>query len=278
METRDDSNGSLAPVRGAAVLSLRAPTLSQRPRNTHRPRPSQPAREGAQTRPRDALSCVRHDLRCALHAVVGFTGLLASESYGPLNEDQLGFLEHIQVSSERLEALTDALGELSRGAAALPMDSLLPFQVGPILRQTLFALSAEHGYLAADIQVDPELEDRRVRIDAGLLRASFSELTSALTRQYTVGLRLTATRRGPEAQVRLVAMGRPDRPLWVVPDAPVLISVDQLGDHVDNRAFLSLKLAETYLLRLGARFSVGPSADLAEVTLPLWLNPDHPST
>jgi len=60
------------------------------------------------------LSTMSHELRTPLNAVLGFSDLLTEEHYGPLNERQKRYLDHIQKGGKHLLRLINDILDLSR--------------------------------------------------------------------------------------------------------------------------------------------------------------------
>ncbi len=57
----------------------------------------------------ESFSRVLHALRAPLNSIAGFTTLLRNESYGPLSDEQMEFLEIIQRNAEEMRMLIDRL-------------------------------------------------------------------------------------------------------------------------------------------------------------------------
>jgi signal transduction histidine kinase/CheY-like chemotaxis protein len=75
------------------------------------------AKEGAErasTFKDQFLSTMSHELRTPLNAVLGFSDLLADESYGPLNERQQRYINHIRTGGKHLLSLINDILDLSK--------------------------------------------------------------------------------------------------------------------------------------------------------------------
>jgi signal transduction histidine kinase/DNA-binding response OmpR family regulator len=73
------------------------------------------------------LSTMSHELRTPLNAVLGFSDLLGDESYGPLNERQRRYVEHIHTGGKHLLSLISDILDLSKieaGRMELAIESL----------------------------------------------------------------------------------------------------------------------------------------------------------
>src|SRR6202044_1508595 len=64
------------------------------------------------------LSTMSHELRTPLDAVLGFSDLLTDERYGPLNERQRRYVNHIQTGGRHLRTLINDILDLSKIEAA----------------------------------------------------------------------------------------------------------------------------------------------------------------
>lgn len=60
------------------------------------------------------LSTMSHELRTPLNAVLGFSDLLADERYGPLNEKQRRYIDHIHTGGKHLLSLINDILDLSK--------------------------------------------------------------------------------------------------------------------------------------------------------------------
>src|ERR1700730_13046778 len=73
------------------------------------------------------LSTMSHELRTPLNAVLGFSDLLADERYGPLNEKQQRYINHIHTGGKHLLTLISDILDLSKieaGRMELALESL----------------------------------------------------------------------------------------------------------------------------------------------------------
>src|SRR5258708_2259852 len=73
------------------------------------------------------LSTMSHELRTPLNAVLGFSDLLADPRYGPLNEKQRRYIDHIHTGGKHVLSLISDILDLSKIEAArmeLALDSL----------------------------------------------------------------------------------------------------------------------------------------------------------
>jgi signal transduction histidine kinase/DNA-binding response OmpR family regulator len=83
------------------------------------------------------LSTMSHELRTPLNAVLGFSDLLADECYGPLNDRQRRYVEHIHTGGKHLLNLISDILDLSKieaGRMELAIESL---RVEPVFGEVL---------------------------------------------------------------------------------------------------------------------------------------------
>ncbi len=102
----------------------------------------------------DNLRFVAHEMRTPIGAVRGFIELV--ENLGPLNEEQLVFLERIVQTTQRMDRLVDVLLEAAR------IDSGKPLQLGEcdfasVVRREVQLLEPMARQLG--IEVEPKLAD-----------------------------------------------------------------------------------------------------------------------
>ena len=118
-------------------------------------------------------STVSHDLRRPLHAMVGFSELLLSETPGPLNTKQKGYIREIHGSGQRLFELTDVLLRFARlGRQALSTQQV---DVSALVRSVVTELNTSEGRRSVDIRIGAL---PNVSADASLLKQVFSNLLS----------------------------------------------------------------------------------------------------
>jgi signal transduction histidine kinase/DNA-binding response OmpR family regulator len=118
------------------------------------------------------LSTMSHELRTPLNAVLGFSDLLVDERYGPLNDKQRRYIEHIHTGGKHLLSLINDILDLSKieaGRMELGIENL-----------------KVQGVLAEVLTVMQPLADRKSHVlctsgDAGLaVRADATRLKQVL--------------------------------------------------------------------------------------------------
>jgi len=110
------------------------------------------------------LSTLSHELRTPLNAVVGFSDLLTEEHYGPLNDRQKRYVNHIQTGGKHLLRLINDIRDLPKSEAGL-----LPLGTENVPVRTSFAdvLDTMRPFAAKKSQtlVQQGIPDLSVRAD-----------------------------------------------------------------------------------------------------------------
>jgi PAS domain S-box-containing protein len=114
------------------------------------------------------LTTMSHELRTPLNAIVGFAGLLARETAGPLTQKQERFVQHIKESSRHLLALIDDILDLSKieaGRLDLNFESFPLSVATDEVLSTLRPLAAEKEIdLTTDLTLDVTLRADHMRV------------------------------------------------------------------------------------------------------------------
>ncbi len=111
------------------------------------------------------LSTMSHELRTPLNAVLGFSDLLTDERFGPLNERQARYVNHIQAGGKHLLKLISDILDLSRIEAGRMEISLEEVPMAQAVAEVLDALQPLAGQKEQSLvsQVEAKLH---VRADA----------------------------------------------------------------------------------------------------------------
>jgi signal transduction histidine kinase len=106
----------------------------------------------------DFISNVSHELRMPLQYILGYLGVLDSESLGPLTEQQAKAVEMLLGASQRLKQLIEDLLEFSASTSSnLPVDlvpTLLPGRVQEMVQQALPKAKMRDVFLRTQIATD----------------------------------------------------------------------------------------------------------------------------
>jgi signal transduction histidine kinase/DNA-binding response OmpR family regulator len=86
------------------------------------------------------LSTMSHELRTPLNAVLGFSDLLADERYGPLNDRQQRYVNHIHTGGKHLLTLISDILDLSKIEAGRMELSREHMRVAPAFAEVISAL------------------------------------------------------------------------------------------------------------------------------------------
>jgi PAS domain S-box-containing protein len=116
-------------------------------------RQAQSAAESASAAKSEFLSSMSHELRTPLNAILGFAQLLQRDKKQPLNERQLGMLEHVVKGGEHLLRLIDEVLDLSRIEAGGVALSLEPVRVADVLSEVKTTLAPMASRAGIDLRI-----------------------------------------------------------------------------------------------------------------------------
>ncbi|MET0339361.1 MAG: histidine kinase dimerization/phospho-acceptor domain-containing protein [Polyangiales bacterium] len=206
---------------------------------------------------RDALTRVRHDLRSLVHAVTGYSDLLATPSYGALSPEQQRFVANVRTAAEQLQELVDACVELARPVGETSAMELPTVLLGSALEHVVKGLATERVTCA--LAIEPALSTRLIVLDVSACLGACKALASVITGDGARACVMTALREGDRVVVRLAVDG--------APMDGTLTDVEALTEDLGNRDFVKLKLAETLLARQGVQLLVSRTLEAAELEL-----------
>lgn len=154
------------------------------------------ARDEAETASRaksDFLGVMSHELRTPLNSVVAYADLLEREVKGPLNPDQLGYVERIRVGASHLRSMIDEILEFTRARRGVVKADLRRVDAVELAREALAVV--RHEADPSVIELCPQLPPSplEVRTDPDkVLHVLVNFLGNALkfTERGRVGLRL----------------------------------------------------------------------------------------
>jgi signal transduction histidine kinase len=107
------------------------------------------------------LANMSHELRTPLNAVIGFSQVLQEQYFGPLNERQLRYVQHILGSGRHLLALINDILDLSKVEAGRMELTPGPVRLQETLESGLILLrerANRHG-IALGLRVDPDVPE-----------------------------------------------------------------------------------------------------------------------
>jgi signal transduction histidine kinase len=210
---------------------------------------------------RSALACARHDLRSAIHSVLGFADLLASSSFGELNADQTHFVTQLRTSAARLLELADASTDLADGGAGHPPRDVAPLPLGAFLKTLGYSLILDESMEKPSIELDPLLAGSQTPVDADVLRRVFVLGAQLLRHEIALPLLISAVR---FEQWALVTMVYGDNSAVLVFASP-----DELEPTLSNRELVRFKLMEVLLARYTGTLRASSTLSVLELCLPL---------
>ena len=205
---------------------------------------------------RDVLTRVRHDLRSLVHAVTGYSDLLASPTYGALSPEQQRFVAHVRQAADQLQDMTDACIELAQPANDQEALQRQLVQLESALRYVQAGLRAARIDCVLDLP--PELSSFDVLLDGALLLRALKCLAAVITAGRTEPCLLSVRCHAGHLVLRIARA-----------DAATGESceVETLTEQLGNRDFVKLKLAEVLLGRQDVALRVGHTVDFAELVL-----------
>ncbi|MEW6267956.1 MAG: ATP-binding protein [Thermodesulfobacteriota bacterium] len=165
----------------------------------------------ANTAKSEFLASVSHDLRTPLNVILGYTDLLADETFGPVTAEQLDTLGRIRrTAAEQLALINDLLdlARIEQGKVACRLQSVHVGELVGSLREMMDAL----------------LRDRPVAFEVDVAADAVASTDRERLRQVLVNLLANAAKFTHEGRVRLAALRT---------DGAVEISVADTGPGMD---------------------------------------------
>jgi signal transduction histidine kinase len=202
---------------------------------------------------REALSCLRHDLRSLLNSVVGFSELLGSGSYGPLTPAQSSFVDHLRNSAGKLNERFDVFVELSHQEEQRGSNVDLP----------LFA-ALHHAFSGYEVGllIDEEIKQHRVTLDLSCFRRALERTVDLLTAHGSGALHCHATLQSGRVALLLDAREHADTPPhW-------FRHIDDVTDKVDSQTLIEIRLAQRLFERQDIALALDYSLFAAHLLLP----------
>ena len=238
------------------------------------PAPAASPEDGLEAQKRAFLRMVSHELRTPLNSILGFSGILAEELYGPLGAPQYKeYAEIIRGSGEKLLTLVNQLVDMARlQSGALDVD-LQPQPLQPMLDDLLDGFTAELDAGAVTAKVSAAGKLPTVLADERGLRAVLSGLIhNAIVFSPAGGqVRITAAERGGSVEI---AIENPGARIHA-DDLPRLKQPFEQGEDALTRrhqgAGLGLPICALTAKAMGGRLDLNARAAgglAASVTLP----------
>ncbi len=124
------------------------------------------------------LANMSHELRTPLNSVIGFSGAMSEQIWGPLPERYLEYARLISQSGEHLLGIIGDLLDMSRIEAGKTQLSLEEVDVGIILTEVLSIVSAQAESNDVRIALAPDFRPCRIDADPIRIRQIFINLLS----------------------------------------------------------------------------------------------------
>ena len=107
------------------------------------------------------LSTMSHELRTPLNAILGFADLLKGKHYGPLNDKQSSYVEHIEGSGKHLLALINDLLDIAKIDAGQIEAHLEPFSLAAVIDSVtaMMTFKFQEKGLAFEVEATNQLEE-----------------------------------------------------------------------------------------------------------------------
>jgi hypothetical protein len=214
------------------------------------------------TPPRSALACARHDLRSAVHTVLGFADLLESPTFGDLSGEQSHFVRQLRAAADRLLELADACVDLADASAGRGgSEDVVPLRVAAFLRQTSLAIAYGEQHAPPVLTVDDALDRRETAVDVEILRRVFALGALLLRRDGPHALRIDGV---PFEDTAIVTLSH-----GADADALLFATADELEPTLSSRELVRIKLMEVLLARFGGKLRASSNLRVLELCLPL---------
>ncbi|HEU4456646.1 MAG TPA: PAS domain-containing sensor histidine kinase [Longimicrobium sp.] len=151
------------------------------------------------------FAAVSHELRTPLHAIVGYTHLLSTDSYGEMPSPAVRAAERASVCAEHLARLIDDVLLLTTTEIGRLPVYPSPLALGPFLAEILQPLELQAGAKSLEFALELPDEPPTMETDPERLRQLlYALVTNAV--KFTSRGRVTVRARSVEARERLVSL------------------------------------------------------------------------
>jgi len=124
------------------------------------------------------LATVSHELRTPLNAIIGFSELLHLQSFGPLNEHQLSYLDDILDAARHLLSLINDILDLSKVEAGHMELDLSEVSLRAVLESGCVMFAERASNAGVELRLALEFDDVTLRADERKLRQVVFNLVS----------------------------------------------------------------------------------------------------
>jgi two-component system sensor histidine kinase BarA len=122
------------------------------------------------------LGTISHELRTPLTSIIGYSDMLAGGMAGPLNKDQLDFVETIRVRGEQLLKLILSLLDLSKLESGTLRMHPMPVPMEAVVRDALSTMRPVAAKKGVELGLRVEGPSREVRLDPDRIRQVYVNL------------------------------------------------------------------------------------------------------
>jgi PAS domain S-box-containing protein len=143
-------------------------------------RKAKEAAESADIAKSSFLAQMSHELRTPLNAIIGFSEILEDQTFGPLNERQLRYINHVHASGLHLLELINQILDLSKVEAGKMELLLSPVNISQLLESGIVMImekTRKHG-IKVDLRIESELSGAGIQADEIKLRQIVFNLLS----------------------------------------------------------------------------------------------------
>lgn len=143
-------------------------------------RKAKEAAESADVAKSSFLAQMSHELRTPLNAIIGFSEILEDQTFGPLNERQSRYINHVHASGLHLLELINQILDLSKVEAGKMELYLSPVNISQLLESGIVMImekARKHG-IKVDYRIEAELSGVGIQADEIKLRQIIFNLLS----------------------------------------------------------------------------------------------------
>ncbi|MFZ3045855.1 MAG: ATP-binding protein [Desulfatirhabdiaceae bacterium] len=124
------------------------------------------------------MSGMSHELRTPLHAIIGFADVLAEQYVGPLNADQLKYVDDIRASGKHLSDLVDDILDVAQLKESSVELNLSRIPVSGLMKNCLIKIheAAYKKGIHLKLDIAEKCKDLSITVDARKLRQAIDNL------------------------------------------------------------------------------------------------------
>ena len=157
------------------------------------------------------LANMSHEIRTPMNAIIGFSQILNEQYYGPLNENQKGYVDDILDSGHHLLSLINDLLDLSKiEADKMTLDKSL-FHIGPVIANSLNMIREKclKNNIGLELQLHPSIEGLEIEADERRIKQILYNLLSNSSKYTPDGglIRVTGEISGDDVVISVIDTG-----------------------------------------------------------------------